>query len=236
MEAQFSAISTLNEIGEVLLFNRKFCLSQGCFRSSYHFTPVYENPTSVSTVVYKTGYPAEWVELYDRQEFRDSDPVPERTLRHGQAMTWQAALAMEPLTEPQQRFANAMREYGLEHGFGLPIFGPSGRHAYASFDFGIPLSEVPEEKQAIIKAVARTGHLRICELLEVSRNTPSLSERETEVLHWIASGKSNTDIGTILNISPETVRTYTQRIYDKLGTRDRTGAAITGLKLGLLHV
>jgi DNA-binding CsgD family transcriptional regulator len=72
-------------------------------------------------------------------------------------------------------------------------------------------------------------------LLANERETPSLSDREAEVLGWIAAGKSNTDIGTILGISAETVRTYTQRIYMKLDAYDRTSAVVRALKLGVLR-
>ena len=236
MDKTLATVANLDHIGQILEFARDFSVAQGCLRLSYHFTPVYEGPTSVETVVYAHGFSEEWLALYDRQDFREHDPIPDRTMRHGAVLSWNAALNMEPLSEKQQEYADAMREYGLMNGFGLPIFGPAGRHAYSSFDFDVPLKWLPEEKFAIVSAVARTAHLRICELLDGKRDVPGLSEREGEVLHWMAMGKSNTDIGTILDISPETVRTYTQRIYDKLGARDRIGAAITAMKLGLLRV
>ncbi|HBQ92986.1 MAG TPA: hypothetical protein DD795_09625, partial [Erythrobacter sp.] len=44
------------------------------------------------------------------------------------------------------------------------------------------------------------------------------------------------DIGTILDISPETVRTYTRRIFDKLDTNDRVTATVRALKLGLVEL
>ncbi|HCI62629.1 MAG TPA: LuxR family transcriptional regulator, partial [Erythrobacter sp.] len=60
--------------------------------------------------------------------------------------------------------------------------------------------------------------------------------REREVLEWMGRGKSSVDIGTILDISPETVRTYTRRIFDKLDTNDRVTATVRALKLGLVEL
>ena len=40
------------------------------------------------------------------------------------------------------------------------------------------------------------------------------------------AGQESGDIATILEISPETVRTYTRRIYDKLQTNDRVTATV----------
>lgn len=63
---------------------------------------------------------------------------------------------------------------------------------------------------------------------------PILSPREREVLRWIANGKSNAVIAEILGISPHTVDTHNRRIFRKLGTCDRTTAAIKALDEGLL--
>ena len=49
-------------------------------------------------------------------------------------------------------------------------------------------------------------------------------------------GKSAGDIAAILEISPETVRTYTRRVYDKLQTNDRVTATVRALKLGLIEL
>lgn len=62
-----------------------------------------------------------------------------------------------------------------------------------------------------------------------------LSARESEVLQWMARGKSNIDIATILDLSPETVRTYVQRIYGKLGSHERVVVIDRALKLGLVE-
>ena len=48
-----------------------------------------------------------------------------------------------------------------------------------------------------------------------------LSTRETEVLGWLAQGKSNPEIGVILGISPRTVQKHLERIYGRLGVENR---------------
>lgn len=53
----------------------------------------------------------------------------------------------------------------------------------------------------------------------------SLTLREREVLHWIARGKSNAEIGAILEISAATVSKHLEHIYPKLGVENRTAAA-----------
>jgi DNA-binding CsgD family transcriptional regulator len=60
---------------------------------------------------------------------------------------------------------------------------------------------------------------------------PSLTPREREVLDWVAAGKTNRDIATILGASPRTVEKHLERIYEKLGVETRTAAAMRALKL-----
>ena len=53
----------------------------------------------------------------------------------------------------------------------------------------------------------------------------SLSPREAQVLHWVSQGKTNKEIGVILEISPRTVQKHLEHIYQKMGVESRTGAA-----------
>jgi DNA-binding CsgD family transcriptional regulator len=54
----------------------------------------------------------------------------------------------------------------------------------------------------------------------------SLTPRERDVLRWVAAGKTDRDIGAILEISPRTVHKHLQHIYEKLGVETRTAAAM----------
>jgi DNA-binding response OmpR family regulator len=53
-----------------------------------------------------------------------------------------------------------------------------------------------------------------------------LTMRESEVLLWIAKGKSNRDIGEILGLSSRTVNKHLEQIYVKLGVENRASAAV----------
>jgi DNA-binding NarL/FixJ family response regulator len=61
---------------------------------------------------------------------------------------------------------------------------------------------------------------------EILRKRFDLTEREAEVLLWIAQGKSNRDIAAILNCSPRTVNKHLEQIYHKLDVENRTAAAM----------
>ena len=53
----------------------------------------------------------------------------------------------------------------------------------------------------------------------------ALTPRETEVLSWLAKGKTNRDIGDILGMSHRTVNKHLEHIFEKLGVETRAAAA-----------
>jgi DNA-binding NarL/FixJ family response regulator len=55
--------------------------------------------------------------------------------------------------------------------------------------------------------------------------TAALTPRETEVLSWVAKGKTNRDVGDILGMSPRTVNKHLEHVFEKLGVETRAPAA-----------
>ncbi|MBN8430196.1 response regulator transcription factor [Microbulbifer salipaludis] len=60
---------------------------------------------------------------------------------------------------------------------------------------------------------------------DILREKLSLTKRESEVLFWIANGKTNREIGEILSVSPRTVNKHLEGVFSKLGVENRTAAA-----------
>ncbi|WP_415888691.1 response regulator [Neptuniibacter sp. SY11_33] len=58
-----------------------------------------------------------------------------------------------------------------------------------------------------------------------------ITDRESEVLHWIANGKTNRDIAEILGMSPRTVNKHLEQLFPKLGVENRTAAAGVALRI-----
>ena len=63
------------------------------------------------------------------------------------------------------------------------------------------------------------------------RSKLDLTERESDVLFWIANGKSNREAAEILSMSPRTVNKHLEMIFPKLGVENRTAAAGVALKI-----
>ena len=60
-----------------------------------------------------------------------------------------------------------------------------------------------------------------------------LTERELDVLGWVAKGKTNAEIAVQLHLSEGTVRNHISAILEKLGVADRTQAAVIAIRHGL---
>ncbi len=81
---------------------------------------------------------------------------------------------------------------------------------------------------------------RLAALLDAPRPVaplpfPELTEREREILTWMAQGLSNADIAQALAISVKTVRNYSSTIFDKLQVADRVQAVLRAREAGLGH-
>jgi len=61
-----------------------------------------------------------------------------------------------------------------------------------------------------------------------------MSEREIEILSWVQQGKSNQEIGSILNISPLTVKNHVQKVLRKLDVRNRAQAVSKATALRII--
>jgi two-component system nitrate/nitrite response regulator NarL len=65
-------------------------------------------------------------------------------------------------------------------------------------------------------------------------DAPVLSEREQQVLQGFARGLSIPQLAAELYLGASTVKTHTQRLYEKLGVSDRAAAVAEGMRRGLL--
>lgn len=90
-----------------------------------------------------------------------------------------------------------------------------------------------ENRRLAVRIAENTSVHRILLLTEEQPVfTPALLEtlgltcRESEVLRWVAEGKSNPEIGIILDLSPRTVSKHLENIFQKLGVESRTAALL----------
>ena len=156
------------------------------------------------------------------------------------------------------RVARLAREAVDVAGFGVVLIDTQGRIAWQSpqarallgqegkeFNFLTLLSSteitlnLPGQSEISIRNLGQVG-LGETMLLLAQNNLrngdaarlqdAALTQRESEVLSWVAKGKTNRDIAEILGMSPRTVNKHLEHIFDKLGVETRSAAAAIGAR------
>ena len=92
-------------------------------------------------------------------------------------------------------------------------------------------------REAVRKVAAGRALLQpeIASKLAESMARPELSERELQVLHYMALGRSNKEIGQVLYISENTVKGHVKSILTKLDAIGRTEAIAIANRRGIIH-
>lgn len=76
----------------------------------------------------------------------------------------------------------------------------------------------------------------IARVLTENLGQEELTPAEANVLRMIVGGMSNKEIAFTLDVSENTVKSHIQNIFGKIGVSDRTSAATTAIKRGLVRV
>ena len=100
----------------------------------------------------------------------------------------------------------------------------------------MPLVVAGKGKRLVLRRVRHAEKILI--LLREERTTITaedlaalgLTRREAEILAWVALGKTDAQIATILAISPRTVSHTLERVYRKLGVESRVAAAMQAFR------
>jgi two-component system, NarL family, response regulator len=95
----------------------------------------------------------------------------------------------------------------------------------------------PQQIRESVRRVAAGESLLPAEIaakLAESMAHPELSERERQVLQYMANGRSNKEIGQVLYISENTVKAHVKSILTKLDAMGRTEAIAIAIKRGLI--
>ncbi len=90
------------------------------------------------------------------------------------------------------------------------------------------IRSVHEGKQILSEKLSR----RLAE----RQQRPELSQREIDVLQLLIKGRSNKEIGSALFLCEDTVKAHFKTLFAKLKVQDRTEAAISAIRLGIVHL
>ena len=203
------------------------------FGAAYFATPIVQDPNEPCMMV-NSGFPQEWEAAY-RAAPPGSDPLPAIGLRIGRAFRWSQLPDDMVLTPTETKYLQSLEQWGMEDGIGITAYGSAARVGFVGLGKPLQPDGIETANMELLRIAAQASYLRYCELMVLDVDpVPRLSNRELDVLHWMAQGRSNPAIARELGLSHETVDTYIRRLFAKLNVSDRTSAVVKGVSRGLV--
>jgi LuxR family transcriptional regulator/LuxR family quorum-sensing system transcriptional regulator CciR len=209
--------------------------SHGVPRIKYLHLPPPGGAGTMGARLRSSGFPEAWVRRYLGERLYRVDPMAVFSRQSGEPFFWSDISRLKTITPAEQAYLDALERADLGEGLGIQVFGPGGRNGFCALGLD---PEAPHPTGLQIRGfqwACQLAHLRGCALLAAgAAPLPQLTDRERDILEWVARGKSNAVIATLLGISPHTVDTYMRRLYEKLDVTDRVSATLRGLGYGLI--
>lgn len=105
----------------------------------------------------------------------------------------------------------------------------------ASAEELVKAARLAMEGKAVIHPQLTRAFIEEVQLAEKRPDVPALSAREKEILQKVAYGATTKEVAHDLGISPHTVKTHLERIFEKLGANDRAQAVAIAIRSGLVE-
>ncbi|GBQ22713.1 helix-turn-helix transcriptional regulator [Gluconacetobacter sacchari] len=180
-----------------------------------------------------TTYPRHWAEHYRDQRYDRVDPTIDPAHFWRTPYDWRQLRRAE--IPAQRRMFAEFSDLGFKGGYSIPL--PSSPASL--FLIGVASQEPAisaKDKTALVLAFSQYHH-RYHEIASPrpAADAPSLTERERECLLWVAQGKDTQDIGTILNISENTVKFHLRNAMAKLDCHNRVQTVVRAICHGLIQ-
>ncbi len=180
-------------------------------------------------------WPEEWSQRYVQRDYMHNDPAVLHAAQSSGPYTWSEALQSGSYSKAQIRIVHEGSEFGMTEGFVIPILsftGGPGGVALSGYKVELPVRARAELQFAGIYAHAKARSLR--PRRSKSSQSPGLSPRERECLHWVAAGKSDWAIAAILSISHSTAHQMVEQAKRKLGVPTRVQAVVEAIRRGII--
>ena len=121
------------------------------------------------------------------------------------------------------------------HGLQVPVFGHAGLIGAMSFGGTVIDSTVDTRTALTLVAVAAFHAAQRLANPNAPAPIPHLSDREMEVMRWVASGRRQVDIAVMLGLSERTVENHLRRIRKRLGATSTAQAMHLVVRAGSLE-
>ena len=181
--------------------------------------------------VLMTTRPAKFLEEYISRDCYGADPVLRELTRRHSAFRWSEIAGERPLSRAEQTVLALAADFGLADGLMIPVQESNG--IIGLVNAAGPAVALDAEARAALILLATYVYRRLCAFRQKARGpVMDMTARESEILGWIAAGKSDWQIGQILGISSKTVNYHIEYVKRKFGVATRIQAVVAALERG----
>ena len=181
-----------------------------------------------------TSYPEDWMKYYAARKFSLIDPVTRQVLTSRTPFFWSDVTAKLDRRLPSLQMMDEAADAGLGDGIGISLRGEGPELV----GIGIARSSLPASERNKPQDYNFLGGAYLLSTclhetyrdLTIKSARAALSTREHDIVSWGAEGKTDPEIGIILNITVNTVRFHWKNIFRKLAANGRTYAITKALR------
>ena len=209
-----------------------------CFIQSFGFdnavcVKLPEPGEELATCVLLNSRPDEWSNGYAARGYFGADPMARQLSRSNLPFAWSDVVGSRMFAAEEQVVMKWANEFDMQTGFVVPIFETSGTIAVMSI--AGKNGRVDDTTRGALTLASIYTHNRLATLLRHAADFDvGLTRRELECLRWVASGKSDWEIGQILSISCKTVNYHIENVKRKFRVGTRMQAVVAALRQGKL--
>ena len=198
--------------------------------TSFLITDVPELPSGKQPNFMLNGWPADWTEHYNRENYYKNDPIAAWGRRTVHPYEWSEVQVDADRQPRAMEVVNAGREFKRKFGFVVPIYLPDSPMAAVTM-CGEQPDLNPGAKRAI-HFISLYAHSKAASLMKQKNADQgnNLTEGEREVLSWTAAGKSAWEISVILDIAEATVVWRLKQAAAKLNAVNKLQAVVNAIR------
>jgi len=178
--------------------------------------------------------PPEFTQRYIEKNYVAYDPVLKEVRKDFNSYSWTDIRRLGGLNKIEREILDEPTEFGLFDGLAVPNLTRSG----AVTMFG-PCGADPDLSPRARSAIELIGMYSVSALESARRKEAvhrpkqsRLSTREREIMQWVATGRSDDEIGQILGLTARTVNWHVENAKQKLDAYRRTYAVVQAIRLG----
>lgn len=173
---------------------------------------------------------------YDQQEMLSHSTHFDALRKSPQPRIWHSDMidehVMQQTTQNIARTRDFLFDNDISMGLSFPIFRDD--NAKGAVMFMGDRTDIDRLSLAYLQTISSRAYDLMSEVIENFNDSQSLTQRECEIISWVANGKTSSEISIILSLSDHTVNAHLNKSMNKMNCVSRPQLVAKALRLGLI--